>query len=43
MQKRESQKHMLQSANELYVFEMQRMDEGKIKYTNDEMVEIDSI
>lgn len=31
---------MLQSANELYVFEMQRMDEGK---TNDEMVEIDSI
>ena len=49
MQKRESQKHMLQSANELCVFEMQRMDEGKLKflkwieYTNDVMVEIDII
>ena len=49
MQKRESQKHMLQSANELCVFEMQRRGEGKLKflkwieYTNDVIVEIDII
>ena len=32
MQKRESQKHMLQSANELCVFEMQRKDGGNKVY-----------